>query len=1197
METVNINGKDYQISFIDTEGTVKNLVAFAENTPVDYVKITKFRPEENKIKIHLLKEDLKIPAEALFGSVDDSDTLLKQLSKEWDLPETTILLEWLQINKDGEINEWDLVNNKEFLTKKFAEIDSIQFWSMDSINKRSEDYQKEQKKKLYELERIVGAEHKYRDQYSKYKSVETTSFIQDSVITEYQITIDYDPLEAFDNIVLDKNVPFVHLFYEGQSYYKLINNFIPSKEWLSSENTLTFKISQETDDESEEWRTITLDYTGQTAPYTALLTIESSNAVGQNSEETIKNNILSVLTKADIQIKKRTEKGIKGIFAVPEMNLSREVFLDLITNNPFVSYFFYVDEKVTLSTLKSTLYLFFSPGAGTTEVLTVYLSQRTAGRKDTFYVNKKLPLFTPYLNVRVSRANNLGQIKRFQKAFGSMLAMYKDNFNTIVAEYNALIPGFKSLHTLQKTKTTVSTKLKALQKTDPELFVHDYPTKCEQKKQPKPIKKSEKKKYEKQGYQVLNYPKKSNNFYICDDNTYKYPGLQNNQIIGTDKEKYPYLPCCYSENQLIKKGSKLKTYLDEKPKQIKAVGDEPCKRIANIVTKKIVTRGKLGYLPRNIHYVLTKDIKKTKHNYQYYRQGVQVGNNSFIETILLALDHDYIKYNDVQKTEYINDLRANLLSKKISAVIQELYDTDYEKIIKDILNPDVVFDSEIFTGLLEVLYNCQIFVFVRNPNNPNGAYEIPRYTQGYLYKKLDPTKPTVLVYKHYGSYADGLENPHYELIVRCKTDGTTWWFKDTDTDPSSPVNNVYSYFLQTYKLYSIGIGRYRAIEIPPEALHDAIGQVIDRYGKSRGYIFKNNIFMATSPLAPADDIEIMDIPDSRPSWKVVRKFIKERNLTVQAQDVANGNTIGVSITFPNIPYSYIPIEPTSVITGIKTDKHLGYSIPTNDDIIDETLRNRKIADYLMQLTLYSFSIWYREQKKNKLSGNMSFGERKLKEKALLLDSVDKFLREQLVIDEDHEYDLSTLPRKLTINSDFFEDDKLIINSDKIFTKLGYYLRFMISKDNRIAENYADKIYLSNFYTYTNDFKQHKSQMIFVGSLSINNWIDIQTTGISNQSHRVPHSDLKEPYFFSHWALNGGKPVIIQNVSGGNFNRALAVAANYIKNNINLGYNAQPIKNIDHTTYFFEDGILMRDGNNPVTLWRFGENYYAAMIIP
>ena len=1164
METLNINSREYEISFVDTQDTIRNMVALYENTLPEYVKYTMFDIKKN-VQIKLLSDELT-------GLT--SDELLKhigQLHKDWKVSKTDLALEWLDVNQGGVIQSHDIE-----LLDIFKEINSTDFWGVNAIITSYKNYQNTQAQDIQKLARLVEKEKEYRQEFAKYTPLNTTNFLQDSVIIEYQITINLDPLEAFDSINLNSSIPFARLKTGDQVYYKLQKTLVPQKVWLEGESTLTFKIYRPGD--KEGWGTATIDYTGITEPFSAVMTIETS--VGKGEEETtedaIKNNLVNIFTGADIKIIDRKEKGIKGLFAIPEVNISRDVFLDLITNDPMVSHYLYVDETRDLSSQKGVLYLYYSPGESKEEILTVFLSERVATRSDIFYTSKELLLFTPYLNVRISRATDLVQIERFMQAFAVILNVYKKRFSTIAKAYEAVIPGFKADNELVVKKSVKADKrLKALQEQDSELFIHGYPTSCEQKRQPIPV--DDPKKWREKGRQVMNYPTDTNNFYICsDENEFRYPGLMKNKLNNSDM--YPYLPCCYPKNQ--RTGKKLlNLYLKGDTKSVQA-------KTSNIVIKKAVGREKLGQLPRNIHYILNKEAALGE---EFLRQGVEISNNSFIEVVLLALDPGYEKPN-VDKSKYTQDVRNNLASQNVAAVIQELYDLDAEKITRDILNLDVVFDSKLFTGLLEAYYNCQIIVFERTETQPNGEYEIPRYTQGYLYNKIIPTKKTVLVYKHIGIRSDSLETPHYELIIKKYKKLTTWHFEN-----ETVIRNVYSYFLQSYKLYVMGVGRYAAITIPPDSLADAKGQMIDRYGKTRGYTFDNNIYMAVSPLAPAADIDIVDTPSERPSWRQVKRFINSRGLVIISQDISENVAIGVAINFPGIPYAYIPFKPTQKISGVTEASHLGFSVPTQEDILRKTLANKKIADFMMQLMLYAFSLWYADQEIDTSQlEKLPLANQQVAEKAMILNLVDEYLTSQIVIIPNHFYDVDRLPRRLSINNKFFQNNKLVVDSEETYKSLNYYLRFMVTKNKAMVLRYSERRYLDNYYTYADDFQERKGQLIFVGGLSISNWIETQEHGISNQTHSVPHPQLHEPFFFSHWAL-GAKPVIFQNVKNGNFGRALAVAAGFVQDGINIGYNAAPKRaTLPHSVYFLEEGVLKREGASPIKLWRFAEDYYAAI---
>lgn len=1182
METIKIGNKNYQISFIDTAETIKNMVAAKEKLPPRFIRFTKFNLVKKNFNIETIPKLLQNV------EIGDLEKTIATLVQNWDVSSTDLALEWLKINYNGKLGKENIP-----VIDEFKKINPTDFWGHQSIVQRYEEYQKQYNKDLAELKKTVTKEEDYRKKYNSFTPVQTTKFLQDSVIVEYDITIDYDPLEAFDSISLTEMIPYAQLKTADQSYYKTLKTFTPSEDWLDSETTMMFKINQ---GDKQDWGTATINYTSAEEPYKAVMVIEVTISPGSKkntTENTIKNALIGLFDGAGIKVVNREEKGIKGVFAVPEMVISKPILLDLITNEPMVSYYLYVDENRDLSSEKTVLYLYYSPGYNPSpdpdQILTTFLSDRIASRSDVFYNTKELPLFTPYLNVRISRAMNIDQINRFKTAFAIILDLYNKKFDNIVKEYKKMIPNFEATKQRASKKSAESSKkLKDLQKLDSELFIHGYPTNCEQKRQPIPIKKSEQAKLKKKGHQIMNYPKGSNNFFICGkENAFQYPGLLQNKLSNSDV--YDYLPCCYTKNQRV--GTKL---LNRYEQNLIKTGA----KTSNIVSKKIVRREKLGYLPRNIDYILHKNAKAGE---KFYRQGVEPGNNSFLEAVMLALDEYYLdnmKTNE-QKTNYVTNVRTNLAAIDTVAVIQELYDSDAEKITKDILDPEVVFDSKIFTGLLEAYWDCQIVVFSRTEEQPNGEFEIPRYTQGYLYRKLDPNKPTVLIYKHYGARSDNLTSPHYETIIKKYKKMTTWHL---ESDPL--IRQIYSYFLRTYRLYSIGVGRYNAITIPPPKFTDAVGQYIDRYGKTRGYLFDKGVYIATSPLPPDHYTPMVDMPESRPTKKDTLAFIKKHSLKITQQDIVDNQAVGVKLAIPGIAYAYAPFEASSKLAMTSEGTHLGHSIPVNEDILSKTVENRKIADFMMQLLLYSFSIWYEEQQDTDAyqteqdeNSKLTIANRIVAEKNQLSVYTEDFLNTMIVIVSDHDYRVDELPRRLSLNNTFFQNNKLIVDSKNTFTKLGYYLRYMLGKNKKLVFQYSEKTYLDNYYTYAADFVQRNDQLLFIGRLSIDNWINTQNYGISNQVHSQPHVYLDTPYFFSHWALNGGKPVIIQNVKGGELQRALAVAVTYAKEKYNPGFNVKRIKPIDHSSFYLENGVLIRDGSSPIKVWKYADNYYGAIITP
>ena len=251
--------------------------------------------------------------------------------------------------------------------------------------------------------------------------------------------------------------------------------------------------------------------------------------------------------------------------------------------------------------------------------------------------------------------------------------------------------------------------------------------------------------------------------------------------------------------------------------------------------------------------------------------------------------------------------------------------------------------------------------------------------------------------------------------------------------------------------------------------------------------------------------EILD--ENKPKWSVVRDFIFKHNLTIQEQDIYNKKTIGVTINFPGIPYAYIPIIPTKKIVNVDKGEYLGFAILRKNDIIQKTVNNRKIADFLMQLLLYSFSLWYNNKiKETKYKTKLEkinkepakdikgkefanfLASKYIQEKNFNLEMINEFIKTKLVVIPDYKYKLSTLPRRLTTNNNFFKNDKLIVDNESE-KRLSYYLYYMMVKNSNLVINYNKREFLDKYYTYSTDFIQRNGQLIFINNLAIENWIE------------------------------------------------------------------------------------------------------------
>lgn len=1191
MTEIKINKINYTLSPFDTESTIINKIANDNDTLPEYIHLENFYAGK-KIKAIFLKDLLNV-------SLTDLNKTIQNLKTDWKkIPAREMALYYIKIKK---------INIDDELVPIYAAINKTDFYNINGIKSLYDEYKKIFIEQFNQLTLNLATEEKMKEELIQYKPVETTEFIQDSIVLDYELETDMDPIELFDNFKTSKNIPFISLtltpegLATGASYYKFFSsglpNGIPPDEWLdpsSSSGLGVFNLylaSSEASTDSENFGAVSINVLGDNKMILRIeISVEEKTSEISEKEQQVVKMIIDAFGAEGIKIKNRKENGIKGVFAVPNFNLVKEVFLEFLTNDDIISHYLYVDEVRYLSTEKSVLYVYYSPMGGAAEAaeepLTCFLSQKVATRSDIFFKNKVLTLFVSYLNVRISRALTLSQIERFQQAFSTILSVYKDKFAGIVKEYASLIPGFK--YTLEEEESlTGDSNLKKLQIKNPELFIYGYPTKCEKTHQPIPIEKEEIKEWKKTR-DIIQYPLDSEDYYICPDENFKYPGLKVNKLENNDK--YKYLLCCYlnDSGKPYKTWTKYKEGIDLEVEKSK---------VFNIVHLKIVTDGKLGYLPRNIYYLLKQYVSSQGQEYQFYRKGVIHNNSSFLHAVALALDPNYEKIED--KGEYIADIRRNLLTgsgeepaSSLANVIQEMYylgSKGESSLEDDLLNDNVILDSQKFIGLVEAYYDCKIIVFIRNDEYPNGDFEIPFYSQGYLFEKFNPNKKTVLIYKHRGQRSDHLlpTDYHYELLIGTPpiepgAEGINNK-KIISYLVSNPLINILgNYFNKKYQLYLIGLGLGSPQSIPLLEKLKFTSQTIDIYGKCRGLI-NDDIYIITSPINPLKNVNITsDPPKNLSTLKKVVTWLNKNKLEILKQDVLEDKVIGLLIKFPGISYSYIPVKSSPPLDGIEGSSNLGFYAPPEgeggEDIMESTLVNKKIADFMMQLALYSYSFYYKKHFKKESMENLALELLENQKQVYML--AEEFCDNKIIIDEKHDFKktLKILPRKLTFNSNFFSGEKLIVDSKNSFDRLKYYIKYMAGFNLDLVINYKDRVFLDNYYTQSLDFVQNIGETIFIGALSLLNWIKSQKALISLGSGVTKTSlvplNTEDPYFFVNWKLNDGLPMLIQNVEGGSLSRALQVCENYTTKGINTGFNTPEIKDqVGYKMYYFREGIM------------------------
>lgn len=934
--------------------------------------------------------------------------------------------------------------------------------------------------------------------FDKKIGIEYTSFELEKIKFSLELDVkNVSLLEIFNNIKLNSIIPFATTNY----FYKILKDFTPFIEWsnlfdrsktyfdkyknIDRYNNIVIKLLQ-TDEKSNN----ILDYTE------AILSSKDDNYY-LNLEHNIKkaditrNELITrVLNVIDVEnIKNEKDISVNGVFYFPNQKLNKYVLLDIIMNNPLFSSVLTVDE--TTITVKSNVFIYFNnPIVGN---ISAYLTEQTAKKilpiKDNEYKDL-FPMNSKYIRVKVSKCESIEKVKYFQKILSKLFVIYNESYDSIIKFYRDnyinIEIGFED------NEEYFDEKL--LKNIDPDIFKPNYTRKCLY--EPTFINDEEAEEAEREGKEVMLFPKeKTKNSiprkYICDHPKHKYPGLRNNPF--ENYEVFPYIPCCYKKSQVNKKGSRYRNYYFGEPLQ-----NVDQKQQGIYISKIIIPNDNFGTLPKNIN----KIFSIVDRNAQYYRKGVYRNKNSFLNCVMEAMNEDtnILKLKGKNEREnFLNKIRKDLATPDFAASCkQEMYDYTIEEIIDKIKNENEYLDPKLFIHLLEVKFNCNIFIFTRDNK---GKLILPRHIKGY-YKNKNKNK-SVFIFEHTGAESEKVEYPQCELIVRDsdEIDQVDYSFH-YDSNITKNIFNIFNKINTSY-IFNKKI-QFGDINFFAEGNIIPVTQMIDTYGKCRtiNIVYKDEIDITifTSPMQP---LQLFQEKDLSNIFKVdignALKFSEELGILITKQIVDKNNYIkeiygivgnininipidGLSKSLPNIP-----------VEIISEDKQLIYS-DSYVSIIDTYNKYKKLSRYISEYMFWLFSKYlYNNNITNKL------------------DAVDfiGFRNKYIILIEDFEY--QNVPKTFSMNSGIMYENKLVIKSEETLKRLFFILQMMIIRNFNKLIKYHERKTIENYYIDITDFDTYTFQVILEGEDSIQKWIDEKNIDTNIYNKIVP--DKKLPYFF------------------------------------------------------------------------------------
>jgi hypothetical protein len=1125
-----LKGKEINVYNFDTQKTIKERIAANLKSLPKYIYI----------QPNITNETGEIEYINLIEKANDYDNILDFYNINTKFfPELTledfvkIYMDYNAMLKEDPLYLLDL----EVVLQEYSKDKGI-YINIDKFKQEQYERMKmvetEIRENIKHVQNFIGTFDKFRET----ESLDKTPFTIEKILIEYTTNINKSLLDILNNIQCnDKCVYTTH-----KKFIKVYSNFTIPSFWMTHmDNILLLKVL--IDD------TMKLDLNENTYEngFADVLFYEEDGKVKMGLRVYVQKEELPILEQKIIRYIKQTLlfdfvtetrelKNISGYFLLPKLKINKFVFADLVMLNKFFKNFLLIDESNKASKKKDVVYFSFDDPTISDSNSSVSISSKFALRNDPDLKGQDKILFLKYkyfTKVKVLRASNAKIIDRIQDILSKLLKIYTEEEDTIIREYREYIPDFAEEEEPQREEP-VKKSLKKLKLKDiaPDLFLDNYTRKCDKK--PTVIDDNEVDEYTSKGFQIMKFPKtpeegKQYN-YICNYEEEKYPGLRVNNM--ENKDKYPYLPCCYKIDQTTKNKSYYREYyygeeLEEKGEQQRIIS-----------TNKIVELNKFGFLPENLKQVM--HVLDT--SFKYLRKGSSISTNSFLECVLDIVDKNIFGLKGKARTDYLNVKR-----KELSTDIQLSYRNNpfnYTK-LNDILNNENIYlDPRSFVDVISYKYKINIIMFTRKneenevlPLIPNYKYVIQNCNE--IYDK------SIIVYEHWGNESDKLKYPICELIVQ--------WNPETQQTINSFVSNDFVIQeLENVMNKYLSFSTTKTFIKPMNSLPFIIDKcVYDNEGFIQIFSTKfeeKNIVIFSDPIPPCKQYEPLE-DKTFTNYDVVLQFMKVYNVYIKSFSRENekgtiyfeyeGKTFG--ILTQNIPPVFNHPEVQFLFSG-------------ESDLFELDFK-RKNAKCLQQYVLYAFSKYVNGDvtKLNEININTFIDENTVVERFIYSEMGDTF-------------DLDTVYSK--------NGGKLPIFNKNVKSKLKYFLYQLVQFDQSKILSFKDNTFMDNYYQSLGDFMARENNDMYDSFFLYDRII---TTTNDFTLYDTVQPEKNEPYYISLKKTYLAVPCI-------SLEQAISVSYNYLtkkqisKENVAYdgGFTEIVYNSMSNIYYYKKEGRLQQN---------------------
>lgn len=878
------------------------------------------------------------------------------------------------------------------------------------------------------------------------------------------------------------------------------------------------------------------------------------------------------------------------IYPTKNQYVYHDIFAYAIINNNIYNNFIYIDEKDKPLAIKKVKRLRYK---ALNKQLTEFNENNVSAWITFHNIEPEIPEVLPlasgdsitiesgeqYIRVLIVKAQDMDIVDEIYYNFTRLIKYYLDNKITYIQELQEYFDIINEKIKLDET-TKVEQKSKK-KRSDRNIFIlkdigqgligNKYARICQCKQQPKIINQSEVAEWSQKKFihgdfelsqQVLPFPPDNPKWwFVCTSKNYPFPGVK----INTDEDiaLFPYVPCCFKKNQAIKGTGKPFDiyYFGGTPKEKKS-------KTSNVLAStKSLENNRFGNLPEMVIKLLQKYDESE--DITFYRFGVINSPNSLLHCVFQALGNKAPEYSalqtDQEKENYVRMYRQKIFSNNrysIDVMKQELYDHNDDEIRELISNPDVFLNPSLYYRFIEEMFGFNIYVLSTPKDNEEtfAMLETPRH-KFFHTRRFRENRPTLVIFKHWGSESNRLNIPHCELVISVNNDSRTIYelyfrpemgellhdviikTKNTISWSIDPLNfkvtarkNLYN-SLNSYNILS--------------KKNKILSQLLDGYGKVRAFVLEasTNKIMVVVPPAQPENLPVITRPEERSDLNTVYSLFGNNPSLVSIN--TKGDIDGLWYTVLDLDEGfYIPIKeiPRASLSNVA----IGSNNPLftdNKNMVKRLKDLNRINKIILQLVLWLY-----------LHSDMELVD--FIESAFVVDS-------RKVINSEKYYNIRNVTRRLPVVNTYEEafsylelvvpslvkNGKIILYSKKYAEGVIYFLKEYIESTDIINEPIPK--YIKVILEDESDFKQFANTVIFTRENDMKTWLLNQTKlGIKPSTiyRRIDFSDnlTQEPIIYQE---PSGKTYIIQNVYNSEYSRAINVAFNWYSLLQNLGFDA------------------------------------------